>query len=153
MDFRPYILIFNITMTKDTLKQIIREIVQEEVRIAIPQIMTEMFSSKLNQLVPNKPVTQKPTVQPIVQPTVKKEYKKYTDNELLNKALNETVGGLPREGDLVSSGMNNVSSVMDHVDKAPPAVAHALTKDYSALMKAMDKKRGSGGSSNLVGMM
>jgi len=136
-------------MTKDTLKQIIREMIQEEVRIAVPQIMSEIFSSKLDQTVTTKQVVQKPTVQA----TVKKEYKKYTDNELLNKALNETVGGIPREGDKVSFEMNTVPSVMDHVDKAPPAVAQALTKDYSALMKAMDKKRGNGGSSNLVGMM
>lgn len=138
-------------MTKESLKQLIREMVQEEVRAVLPQIMTEIFTSKLNSEVPKKVVTQKPVVQ---QPPVKREFKRYTNNELLNKALNETVGGIPREGDImVSSGMSSPPSVMDNVEHAPPAVAQALTKDYSALMKAIDNKRKGGISSNNVGMM
>jgi hypothetical protein len=42
---------------------------------------------------------------------------------------------------------------MDHVEKAPPVVAQALTKNYSALMKAIDKKRSGGLSSGSVSMM
>lgn len=136
-------------MTKESLRQLIREMVQEEVRAVLPQVMTEIFSSKLNPQVSNKTVVQKP----VVQQPIKKEYKKYTDNELLNKALNETVGGVPREGDIASSGLSTPPSVMDHVDQAPPVVAQALTKDYSALMKAIDKKRKGGISSNNVQMM
>ena len=135
-------------MTKESLRQLIREMVQEEVRATLPQVMTEIFSSKLNPQVSNKTVVQKP----VVQQPIKKEYKKYTDNELLNKALNETVGGLPKEGGMVTSGIST-PSVMDHVDQAPPVVAQALTKDYSALMKAIDSKRKGGRSSNNVGMM
>jgi hypothetical protein len=86
-------------MTKDTLRQLIREIVQEEVRTALPQVMSEIFSSKLEQ----KLITSNQTVKPVSTsstpsaPAVsqKREYKKYTSNELLNKALNETVGGVP----------------------------------------------------------
>jgi hypothetical protein len=138
-------------MTKESLRQLIREMVQEEVRQVLPQVMTEIFSSKLNPQVSNKTVVQKPVVQkPVVQQPIKKEYKKYTDNELLNKALNETVGGVPREGDIASSGFNSAPSVMDHINQAPPVVAQALTKDYSALMKAIDKKRKGGISSNNV---
>jgi hypothetical protein len=133
-------------MTKESLRQLIREMVQEEVRQVLPQVMTEIFSSKLNPQVSNKTVVQKP----VVQQPIKKEYKKYTDNELLNKALNETVGGVPREGDIASSGFNSAPSVMDHINQAPPVVAQALTKDYSALMKAIDKKRKGGISSNNV---
>lgn len=135
-------------MTKESLRQLIKEMVQEEVRAVLPQVMTEIFSSKLNPQVTTKAAVQKP----VVQQPIKKEYKKYTDNELLNKALNETVGGLPKEGDMVSSGLS-APSVMDHVDQAPPVVAQALTKDYSALMKAIDKKRKGGVSSGNVGMM
>ncbi len=140
-------------MTKDLLRQMIREMVKEEVRVAIPEVLTEIFSSK-SEATPQKPKL--PTVQqtqstPTVAP--KKEFKKYTSNELLNKALNETVGGVPREGDLVASGMTSTPSIMDHVDQAPPVVAQALTKDYSALMKAIDKKRRGGVSSNGVQMM
>jgi len=134
-------------MTKDTLRQLIREIVQEEVRIALPQVMSEIFSSKPQQKVITsnqnaKPasVSSTPSV-PVV--SQKKEYKKYTSNELLNKALNETVGGVPNEGSMVTSGLNVVPSIMDNIEKTPPVIAQALTKNYSALLKAVDKKRGS----------
>jgi len=134
-------------MTKDTLRQIIREIVQEEVRTAVPQVMSEIFSSKLetkvitsNQNTKPSSVSSTPSV-PVV--SQKKEYKKYTSNELLNKALNETVGGIPNEGSMVTSGLNVVPSIMDNIEKTPPVIAQALTKNYSALLKAVDKKRGS----------
>lgn len=136
-------------MTKDTLRQMIREMVQEEVRAAIPEVLSEIFAKPTTSLTPKAKTVPTP-VQPVVQP--KKEFKKYTTNELLNKALNETVGGIPKEGGLVTSELA-APSVMDHVDQAPPVVAQALTKDYSALMKAIDKKRSSGGSSGKVSMM
>lgn len=126
--------------------------VKEEVRAAIPEVLTEIFSKPEQQVTntaPKTKVTSTP-VQPVLNP--KKEYKKYTSNELLNKALNETVGGLPKEGTMVTSELS-APSVMDHVEKAPPVVAQALTKNYSALMKAIDKKRSGGLSSGSVSMM
>jgi hypothetical protein len=119
------------------------------VRAAIPEVLSEIFAKPTTSLTPKAKTVPTP-VQPVVQP--KKEFKKYTTNELLNKALNETVGGIPKEGGLVTSELA-APSVMDHVDQAPPVVAQALTKDYSALMKAIDKKRSSGGSSGKVSMM
>ncbi len=139
-------------MTKDTLRQMIREMVKEEVRAVIPEVLSEIFSKPEQKVVSSTPVTKiasTPT-QPVH--NQKKEFKKYTSNELLNKALNETVGGVPREGTIVSSELS-VPSVMDHVDHAPPAVAQALTKDYSALMKAIDKKKSGGTSSGKVSMI
>jgi hypothetical protein len=139
-------------MTKDLLRQMIREMVKEEVRAAIPEVLTEIFSKPEQQVTntaPKTKVTSTP-VQPVLNP--KKEYKKYTTNELLNKALNETVGGLPKEGTMVTSELT-APSVMDHVEQAPPAVAQALTKNYSALMKAIDKKKSGGLSSGSVSMM
>jgi hypothetical protein len=140
-------------MTKESLRQIIREMVQEEVRAALPEVMAEIFTSKGQQKVAETTVNtvKKPIVK---EQPVKKEFKKYTQNELLNKALNETVGGLPREGDIVASGLSSPSSVMDHLDQAPAPVAQALTKNYSALMKAIDKKKSGGTTgSGSVSMM
>lgn len=134
-------------MTKDTLRQLIKEIVQEEVRITLPQVMSEIFSSKPQQKVITSNQNAKPSSvsstpsAPVV--SQKREYKKYTSNELLNKALNETVGGVPNEGSMVTSGLNVVPSIMDNIEKTPPVIAQALTKNYSALLKAVDKKRGS----------
>lgn len=140
-------MIFNITMTKESLRQLIREMVQEEVRATLPEVMAEIFTQKSKKVTETTVNTVK---KPIVkeQPVIKREFKKYTQNELLNKALNETVGGLPREGDMVTSGLSSPTSVMDNLDQAPAPVAQALTKNYSALMKAIDKKR-SGGSASV----
>lgn len=140
-------------MTKDSLKQLIREMVHEEVKQVLPQIMAEIFTSKLNETT-TKPVEtpQKRTVNTQVQP--KKELKVFTKNEALNKALNETVGGVPQEGSMVSSQFGSTPSVMDHIHEAPAPVAQALTKNYSALMKAIDKKKSSGSmGSGAVSMM
>jgi AAA+ ATPase superfamily predicted ATPase len=139
-------------MTKESLRQIIREMVQEEVRAALPEVMAEIFTSKGQKVAET---TVNAVKKPIVkEQPVKKEFKKYTQNELLNKALNETVGGLPREGDIVASGLSSPSSVMDHLDQAPAPVAQALTKNYSALMKAIDKKKSGGTTgSGSVSMM
>jgi hypothetical protein len=139
-------------MTKDLLRQMIREMVKEEVRAAIPEVLSEIFAKPEQQVINTAPKikTTSTPVQPVVQP--KKEYKKYTSNELLNKALNETVGGLPKEGGMVTTELA-APSVMDNVEQAPPVVAQALTKNYSALMKAIDKKKSGGLSSGSVSMM
>lgn len=139
-------------MTKESLRQLIREMVQEEVRAALPEVMAEIFTQKSQKVTETTVNTVK---KPIVkEQPVKKEFKKYTQNELLNKALNETVGGLPREGDMVTSGLASPPSVMDHLDQAPAPVAQALTKNYSALMKAIDKKKSTGSiGSSSVSMM
>lgn len=133
-------------MTKDALIQIIKEIVQREVKESLPtmlpQILAEVFSQKVAvkpepEETPKRVITIRPPVG--VQPL-----KIYTKNEKLNKALNETVSTLPREGSAVSSGLDQPPSIMDNVDKIPTSVAKALTKDYSSLMKAIDKKRSGG---------
>lgn len=146
-------------MTKDSLKQLIKEMVQQEVREALPsllpQIMAEVFSSKkIPQSEPVKKTIQR-TTQSVVVPQPKKEYKIFTKNEALNKVLNETVGGVPQEGSLVSSNMGQSgNSVLDHIESIPAPIATALTKNYSSLMKAIDNKKKSGGaSSSNVSMM
>ena len=146
-------------MTKESLKQLIREIVQEEIKqtlpTVIPQIMAEIFTGKGQQTTSTlKNEVQKQQSKIAVVEKPKKELKVYTKNEVLNKVLNETVGGVPQEGSLVAASMGpSTVSVMDHVDKVPESVSKALTRDYSSLLKAMDKKRGSTSGANLVGMM
>jgi len=128
-------------MTKESLRQLIREMVQEEVRTVLPEVMAEIFTQKSQKVTESTPTVKKPVVK---EQPVKKEFKRYTQNELLNKALNETIGGIPKDGILASSELAGAPSVMDHIDQAPAPVAQALTKNYSALMKAIDKKKSSG---------
>ena len=147
-------------MTKDSLKQIIKEMVQQEIQESLPkllsQVLAEAFAAKSEPtsttVKTNKPVNK--TVVAIQSPTGKQPMKVFTKNEKLNKALNETVMSIPSEGSVVSPGLGTMPSVMDHVDKVPASVATALTKNYSSLMKAIDKKRSSGiGNTGVVGMM
>jgi hypothetical protein len=140
-------------MTKDSLKQLIKEMVQQEVRDVLPsllpQIITEVFSSKVGSTSEPVKKTIQRTTQSVIAPQPKKEYKIFTKNEALNKVLNETVGGVPQEGSLISSNMGHSgNSILDRIESIPSPIASVLTKNYSSLMKAIDKKK-SGGVSTM----
>tara|TARA_R110001583_G_scaffold14237_6_gene59934 strand:- start:1035 stop:1424 length:390 start_codon:yes stop_codon:yes gene_type:complete len=124
---------------KPNIKTIIRQIVREEVAMAIKEVVTE-----LKQSTPSKPQTKK-----II------EKKQYTENSVLNDVLNETaqddewktMGG----GKFDSSKMNDVmgGAYGDMMNKNPniPVSVEGQTpdflkKDYRAVMKAIDKKQG-----------
>ena len=51
----------------------------------------------------------------------------------------------PRDVPLVTGGMNEIGSsggsILDHAEQMPEPIAKAITRDYSALMKAIDKRR------------
>ena len=139
-------------MTKKDLVKIIREAVRIEVKKEVQKIF--MNENKIQQT---------PKVQ-------SKPQKKYTENKSLNKVLNETVGLRTSEkqtdeyptlggGTFDSSRMAELMGygksdevkrdmvAIDTLKKAgksvgdvPEAVTNALTRDYSDLMKAMNKK-------------
>ena len=149
--------------TKSFVK-ILRKVVREEVSRAVKEALTEQKVShkqvidhgiRLSNLAesPKNPYS----------PTAKK--KSFSKNSILNDILNETAAngdfGSMNEGPMVgteptpsfSSMMNssrgvNVTPNVDvngnQVDtrKLPDHVTSALTKDYSAVMKAIDKKKG-----------
>ena len=142
----------------------------------ISQILTEILSHKSESRVLDEQL-EIPTVatvrkQPVV---VKKEetrqFKKYTNNDILNQVLNETVGGVPREGSYVSltspmttgvlsqrfiNDPSNASSVeqLNESVIVPPThtpvneeqakVLDVITRDFRSLMKAVDKKKKQG---------
>jgi len=146
-------------MTKKELVQIIEEAVRREVQKEIKKIfIKEETSSKLEDVISDiKTTKQKPTKE-----------KHYTKNKVLNKVLNETVGGLQGEkseyptlggGAFDTSRMTELMGygksdevkldmvAVDTMKKAgvtseqvPEHVTNALTRDYSDLMKALDKK-------------
>jgi len=144
-------------MTKQQLQKIIQEAVRKEVKKQMNEIfIKEETSSKLIDIVPK--VSE-----------LKKEVQ-YTKNKSLNKVLNETVGlskskkefeEYPTLGDgtfdrsrmteLLGYGKSEeVKRNMVAVDTLQKAgksindvlehITNALTKDYSKLMKAMNKK-------------
>tara|TARA_Y100001937_G_C7029354_1_gene289349 strand:+ start:242 stop:610 length:369 start_codon:yes stop_codon:yes gene_type:complete len=119
---------------------IIREVVREEIRLGLKEIIGE-----LNQPTKTQPQLKKNVV----------EKKQYSSNSVLNDVLNETAAGDEWKtlggGKLNSSDINNVISqnygeMMNNNSNTPLSVdgqtADFLNKDYRKLMKAVDKKQG-----------
>ena len=144
-------------MTKQQLQKIIQEAVRKEVKKQMNEIfIKEETSSKLTDIVPE-----------VSEP---KEEVRYTKNEELNKVLNETVGltkskkefeEYPTLGDgtfdrsrmteLLGYGkseevkrnmvaVDTLQKAGKSVNDVPEHITNALTKDYSKLMKVMNKK-------------
>ena len=146
-------------MTKKELVKIIQEAVRREVQKEVKKIfIKEENSTKLEDVISDIKISkQKPTKE-----------KHFTKNKVLNKVLNETVGGIQGEKSeypTLSGGAFDTSKMaelmgygksdevkldmvaVDTMKKAgvtseqvPEHVTNALTRDYSDLMKALDKK-------------
>lgn len=84
-----------------------------------------------------------------------KKFVKYTNNPLLNQVLNETTGGVPREGSMMGVGYSeplndgsgeniplNEAKLPPNATEAQKMVHNIVNKDYRALLKAVDKKKG-----------
>ena len=125
---------------KPNIKTIIRQMVREEVAMAIKEVITE-----LKQPIESQPTSQKKIV----------EKKSFSSNSVLNDVLNETaqdeewktMGG----GKFDSSKINDVmggayGDMMNKNPNIPVSVEGQspdfLKKDYRAVMKAIDKKQG-----------
>jgi len=63
----------------------------------------------------------------------------FTSNKALNNLLNETAQGDTR---LEGNAPMSMEASDTLLQAAPPVVAEAITRDYSSLMKAIDKKKG-----------
>ena len=124
---------------KQSMRTVIRQIVREEVAMAIQEVITEL----------KKPT---PTTKPMT-PKKRAQNSSFTSNKVLNDVLNETaqdgdwktLGGgeftTDRMNELVGGQygdmMNNNSDV-----SVDGQTADFLTKDYRSVMKAIDKKKG-----------
>ena len=145
-----------------TLKTLIRGIVREEVEFALKKELTEVFKS-----LKKKPITESKRVIKKKRPSLK-----LAKDPVLNKLLNETRGGIPHgEGQEEYPTMNNktydtnsMASLMGYgnqgggtdiaeqtiqnmgvpTENVPEEVKNALTRDYSDVMKAIDKKKSGG---------
>ena len=160
-------------MKTQELKEIIRSVVKEELQKSlptlIPNILSEILTGQSKPVVSEKLETPKVSHKPSenIQPA-KKTFKKYTNNEALNAVLNETVGGVPREGSYVglmgalrseSLGGANINESVQSPQQITPVneeqakVLNVINRDFRKLMKAVDKKKSSGlGGGGLVSM-
>ena len=145
-------------MTKKDLVKVIQEVVRREVKKEVKKIfIKEQSSSKLTDIIPQ-----------VSKPKKKVEY---TKNKSLNSVLNETVGlskkqsefdeyptmngntfdsskmqelmgyGKSDEGKREMAAIDTLQKAGKSVKDVPEHVTNALTRDYSGLMKALDKKK------------
>jgi hypothetical protein len=167
-------------MKTSEFKSLIRSVVQEELKkslpLMIPKVLTEILSNKSESVVLSErqetstimPAKKQPVV---VKKEEKRQIKKYTNNELLNQVLNETVGGVPREGSYVSlasplstsalsqqfindpSGVGSAEQLNESVIIPPTPtpvneeqakVLDVMTRDFRSFMKTVDKKKKQG---------
>ena len=150
-------------MTKKDLVKVIQEVVRREVKKEVKKIFIQeqtTSTQKLTDVIPE-----------IIEP---KEQVNYTNNKTLNDVLNETVGlskkqteeyptmsggifnsnkmtellgyGKPEEVKRDMVAVDTIKKAGKSVEQVPDHVTSALTRDYSGLMKALDKKKnGPGG--------
>ena len=129
---------------KTNIRTIIRQIVREEVAMAIHEVITELKQ-------PTQQVSQPQPKKKVIEG--KRTYQKFTDNSVLNDVLNETAqsdewktmgGGTytsDKVNEVVSSGYGDLmnGSSQQSVNPNDP-MAEFLNKDYRNVMKAVDKK-------------
>lgn len=142
-------------MKKNELVEIIRTLVKEEVHNALPQILMEVLAEKMTEnsaaileskKQPEQVAARKPNFNVGLEEPVKKQPapapKMYSKNPILNQVLNETVGGVPVEEAAPSAidTLQNLPKEVLNENKEVAAVANALTRDYSKLLKVVDAK-------------
>lgn len=139
-------------MKKTELVEIIRTLVKEEVNNALPQILMEVLAEKItqnsNSLLETSHQARKPAINVVLDAPLKKPAaqapKTFTSNPILNQVLNETVGGVPLEESVTAptaiDTLKNLPKEVLAENKEVAAVANALTRDYSKLLKAVEAK-------------
>lgn len=132
-------------MKKSELVKIIRTAVRQELHESLPVVLSEIMNERGSVVEEADPIELTKKVLSSTETKQKpKEQKIYSRNEALNKVLNETVGGLPQEASRVGSGSEVTDLQGNQVDMEalPDHVSNALTRNYSDVLKLVDKKRG-----------
>ena len=143
---------------KKTVQQEVRNVIQSEIKLQL----AEIFSKEVGQ---TKKKSSEPDLEQqileeletmgdvqVVEDEVKpvKKFVKYTKNPMLNDILNQTTGGVPQEGSMVSmmggygGGTQQVITETKVPENAPAPVKgvySAINRDYRALLKAVDNKK------------
>lgn len=121
-------------------KKVIREVVREEIEYSIKGLRKELkevlvSSINKNMLEENTSVTTSKPVEKKSRPIEKRV--PMTKDSILNDLLNETAN----DGEWKNINKEaETQSVTDDTAGLPDHLANALNKDYSQVMKAVDKK-------------
>ena len=145
-------------MKAKTFENLIRKVVREEIDYALRReiktlkedLREEIYIEEPKQIHPPKKTIKEEIMgsQPLKKTFNKRQF---TQNNALNDLLNETAQGdtnldrgtppISMEGNfhMESNSVNNIGGMP--VESAPKAVVDAVTRDYSDLMKAINKKK------------
>ena len=142
---------------KKTVQQEVRSVVQAELKLQLAEIFSkEVIQAKKKssdsdleqQILKELETMNESVVEEPVKPA--KKFVKYTSNPMLNDILNQTTGGVPQEGSMVSmmggygGGTQQVITETKVPENAPAPVKgvySAINRDYRALLKAVDNKK------------
>ena len=128
---------------EDLIRKVVREEIDYSLSREIRHLKEDLRSEKNSTIVEHtekviEAPQQKNSLKEKIMGNKKPQNFNFTDNKALNDLLNETAQGDTRlEG---NAPMSMTSDAM--LQTAPPEVAEAITRDYSSLMKAINKKKG-----------
>ena len=126
---------------KKNIKTIIRQIVREEVAMAIQEVITELKKPTMSPIPQQRQITE----------AVGKEVN-FTNNSVLNEVLNETaqdggwktLGGgeftTERMNDIVGNNYGNMMNQQPQVVPSSDPMSKFLNKDYSEVLKKSEEK-------------
>lgn len=132
-------------MKKSELVKIIKTAVREELKASLPIVLSEIMQTETKLTKKKDPLELTKEILESSTTAQKPKLKKFSNNEALNKVLNETTGGIPTEGSRVGDGsyenkMTDLQGNEVSIESLPGHVSSALTRDYSALMNKVDEK-------------
>jgi len=148
-------------MSSKSFVKLLRKIIKEEVQDAVREVLTEQ-KSNYNQVIEHGMNLSNISENTI--PTRPIAKKQFTKNSMLNDLLNETANTVPSQEQLDWNTMNFKSEMAESFgmstghgapiattgingepvnmnNQSVASTVNAMTKDYSALMKAIDKKK------------
>ena len=137
-------------MKAKTFENLIRKVVREEIDYALRREIKSLKEDLRDEI--KSPIVEHTErlveVPSVPQPSLKEKImgKKFTKqnfvaNSTLNDLLNETAAGDTNTQSAISPVNMSQPLAMDTTGM-PASVANAVTRDYSGLMKAIDKKKG-----------
>tara|TARA_R110000824_G_scaffold217549_1_gene404019 strand:- start:226 stop:633 length:408 start_codon:yes stop_codon:yes gene_type:complete len=126
---------------KTNMRTLIRQIVREEVALAIKEVITELKQpTQPTQPVKKKSFTKNSVLNDVLNETAQGgDWKTLGGKEFTTDRMNELVGG--QYGDIMKDTQPN-GNLATSMGVNPNDAPDFLTKDYRAVMKAIDKKQG-----------
>jgi hypothetical protein len=156
---------------KTAVREVIKEELTEILHEGLQSTINEMKMSSVKKRVTQEPVRNKPSIVPETQPVKNKvQFKSTSFANILNEtpSMRDPGTGISSFAELVNEDIDTLSFTSadapgfgmmrtnqqpskpqtmhdpetDKILQVDPVVAKAITRDYSALMKAVDKKKG-----------